>query len=167
MANRNLVLLAVALPVLLLAGGIARSEYAVRNRPTFRFAVEGYDPRDLLRGRYLQYRVELEQGPALDACDESLSQSCCLCVERGTDASAAATVQRGECSSVRARCDAALDAHVYDEPQRHYISELAAPELERRFIEAAAAGKAFVVVSIDAEGQPHVQHLELFGEALR
>jgi len=166
MASRIFALLAVALPVLLIAGGIARSEYAVHNRPTFRFAVEGYDPRDLLRGRYLQYRVKLDRQPALDACDESVGESCCLCVTRGAP-SAGATVAPARCETARASCDAALDAHVYDEPQRQYISELAAPKLEQRFRDAAAANRAFVVVSIDAAGEPHVQHLELFGEALK
>jgi hypothetical protein len=166
MASRNFALLAVALPVLLLAGGIARSEYVVRNRPGFRFAVEGYDPRDLLRGRYLQYRVKLDRQPALDGCDESIGESCCLCVTRGA-AQAAATVAPARCDTARTSCDAALDAHVYDDPQRHYVSELAASKLEQRFRDAAAASRAFVVVSIDPAGQPHVQHLELFGEALK
>jgi hypothetical protein len=165
MASRNFALLAVALPVLLLIGGIARSEYAVRNQPSFRFAVEGYDPRDLLRGRYLQYRVDLDRQPALDACNESIGEWCCLCVTRGTGDGAAA-VAPARCETARARCDAALDAHVYDDPQRQYVSELAAPRLEQRFRDAAAADRAFVVVSIDAAGHPHVQHLELCGVPL-
>lgn len=165
MTSRNFALLAVALPVLLIAGGIARSELRVRDRPSFRFAVEGYDPRDLLRGRYLLYRVKLERGPSLDGCDEAAGDVCELCVVQGAPGQSA-SVRAMHWRSRPAACDAVLDADVYTEPQRHYIAEQAAPELEKRFIEAARAGQAFVVVTLDAEGMPHVKHLELFGEPL-
>lgn len=47
----------LALPVLLLAGMAGRAEWAVRDGIVIRVPIAGYDPRDMLRGHFLRYRL--------------------------------------------------------------------------------------------------------------
>ena len=49
----RLTVIAVIIPLLGLIALIARSEFAVRSGPTWLIPITGYDPRDLLHGRYL------------------------------------------------------------------------------------------------------------------
>src|SRR5688572_3307632 len=57
--NRGLQL-AVVVPLVGLLVLIARAEVLLRSGASFRLAIEGYDPRDLLAGQYLQYRFALD-----------------------------------------------------------------------------------------------------------
>lgn len=52
--------LAVVVPLVGLLVMIARAEVLLRSGASFRLAIEGYDPRDLLAGQYLQYRFALD-----------------------------------------------------------------------------------------------------------
>lgn len=61
--TRNLSRLALLLlPTLLLAGWAASIALQRVAQPTLRIAIVGYDPRDLLRGHYLQFRLDLAAG---------------------------------------------------------------------------------------------------------
>lgn len=50
------VAVALALPVLVLAGMVAEAEWGLRDGTVIRVPITGYDPRDALRGHYLRYR---------------------------------------------------------------------------------------------------------------
>jgi uncharacterized membrane-anchored protein len=51
------VALSLVLPLLLLAGMVVKSEHALRGGVVIRVPITGYDPRDVLRGHFLQYRI--------------------------------------------------------------------------------------------------------------
>lgn len=53
-------------PVLLLAGWIGWLALERAGQPQHRIAIQGYDPRDLLRGHYLEFRLDLT-GPVPEA----------------------------------------------------------------------------------------------------
>lgn len=62
-SRSNLVLwCAVVLPFLAYIGSIGLAEAKRRGAPQIEVKIEGYDPRDLLRGQYLQYRIVAEDG---------------------------------------------------------------------------------------------------------
>jgi len=66
MMGRSLQLAVVLLPALGLAGLWATSEYQSRQGLDWEVEVQGYDPRDLLRGHYVEYSYDwagLEDGP--------------------------------------------------------------------------------------------------------
>lgn len=50
------------LPTLVLAGWAASIAIKRNMQPAMRIAIVGYDPRDLLRGHYLQFRLDLSPG---------------------------------------------------------------------------------------------------------
>ena len=66
--SRRLQIVAVVLPIVLLVGMIGRAEWQLANSETWHFAIRGYDPRDLLRGHYMRFRLDVPvqstmQGP--------------------------------------------------------------------------------------------------------
>lgn len=146
--------LAALLPVVGLLALVARSELA-RQGAEFRLAIVGYDPRDLIAGHYLRYRFELDwQGesscggggssaltgnaaPAPSALPH-LQSGCCLCLTHQGQPPATPAVRQLSCAEVRG-CDGWLYSEQLQSPQRHYVPEERAQELERALRERKAA----------------------------
>ena len=82
--SRSFVLFAVGLPLLALASVVARSELRVRASEEWSFPVSGYAPRDLLRGHYIRYQIDLQsESPKLSCSNDD--PGCCLCLTRRDD----------------------------------------------------------------------------------
>jgi hypothetical protein len=147
--GRRWLLAAVLLPIAGVAGLVARSEVALRGHE-WRFPISGYDPRDLLRGHYLTYRIEWDPAPRPDGrpCRE-----CCLCLERG----ATRRVSRIECAGP-ARCDVLLAPDEERELSRFYVPEDEAQELERAV--RAARGE---IVLVERRGRLSIKELLIDG----
>jgi uncharacterized membrane-anchored protein len=160
--SRKFLALAVALPLVVLALGMMRAERHLRDNRRWVFDVTGYDPRDLLRGRYIQYRLALderdpgEQG--LKACDENSDEGCCLCLAADFPGGPT-TVARTTCEAAYSRCDGALQTRYLDELQRYYIPEDRAEELDALFRDASQERRTQVVIAIDKAGKPQVDTL--------
>jgi uncharacterized membrane-anchored protein len=65
--SRRVTLVAVALPLLAIVLGIVRAERFLGRTRDFVLEIGGYDPRDLLRGHYLQF-TPVEPLPQREAC---------------------------------------------------------------------------------------------------
>ena len=159
-------LLAVALPVLMLVTSIAFSEYRLSMAATWRFPIEGFDPRDLLRGRYIRFRLRLVEDQPLETCSAVDPQDCCLCLERQGDATAVPRMRRATCATARAQCEGTLTLRDADREQRYYVPEARARELEARVQEAARRGAAYVELSIHRGNRPQIRRLIIDGEPL-
>jgi uncharacterized membrane-anchored protein len=151
----------VALPVLVIAFAIASAALSGRNAQTYLFAIEGYDPRDLLRGHYLQYRLSVELTER-EPCGDA---DCCLCLTGSPD-EIVAHAETVPCDSA-VGCDAKLLTRYVREPQRYYVAEEKAPEYDRRLREVNGPGRAEALVALDREGEAHVLELRLDGESIR
>ena len=70
-------------PILLLGGLSLLHEYHRSSGTIWTVPIAGYDPRDLLSGRYLQFRYEwnLAPRPAADGC---IGVNCALCTDDPT-----------------------------------------------------------------------------------
>lgn len=157
--SRSRVLLAVALPLAVVLWGVVSAERRAARAPHLVFEIEGWDPRDLLRGHYLQFRLRVPE-PESGECT-GLDPDCCLCVSAG-DAGATARVERVSCASSPG-CDATLPAERASLPLRFYVPEDRAPELERRLLAAAGRGAARADVAISGDGKIQVRGLLLDG----
>lgn len=62
---------AAALPVLGYVAAIGLAEARVHRTPSYELAIEGYDPRDLVRGHYLMFRYAVEALGGGDARNRS------------------------------------------------------------------------------------------------
>lgn len=162
--SRSYRIVALCLPLLAIGLGIVRAELFMDRAREFVFDIEGFDPRDLLRGHYLQFRVRAEPASVREPCDEG-NESCCLCLTR-REPDEPPFAQRTTCDTARAHCDGALYVRYVSEPQRYYVPEDQAPELERKLLDAMQKRRAQVVLAIDAQGEARVRQLRLDGEAI-
>jgi hypothetical protein len=136
----------------------------VRRAQEFVFEIRGYDPRDLLRGHYLQFRLDVGEPPVREACD-ARDPRCCVCLSRGAP-DVPPLVERMTCATARLVCDGALQARYLDDPHRYYVPEAKARVLERRLIDAAGRRAAHVVLAVARDGEAHVRELRIDGEAI-
>ncbi len=163
---RNLLIAALLLPLLVIALGIVRAEQHLAHSTSWLFEVDGYDPRDLLRGHYIQFRLDLHEEAALEACDDDQSDRCCLCLT-STGAHKPPRVQRSTCARAQAQCEGVLQTRYLSELRRYYIPEEEAWKLEQQFRDAARDNKALLQVAIDESGKPQIQSLLVNGEQIR
>lgn len=161
---RSLLGIAVGLPVLAIVLGIARAELTFARTKDFTFEITGYDPRDLLRGHYLQFRLQLEQATEREDCS-SAADGCCLCLTQ-LAGKPVPGIERASCTTART-CDAWLEAEGVTRPQRFYVSDVAAPELERKLQSAMVRHAAHAVMAVDSKGRAHVRELLVDGERIQ
>jgi uncharacterized membrane-anchored protein len=156
---RLLVGIAVALPALGIALGIARSELHYARSQEWALPVAGYDPRDLLRGHYLLYRLDLPTDAPGHCPDDNLN--CCLCLSRGEPLG----ISRQQCDAA-ASCEGLLRSEYLPELQRFYVPESRAQEAEEKLRAIANRGKAKLVIALDPNGKPQVKALLIDGKPL-
>lgn len=163
--SRRFTLVAVVLPLLAIGLGILRAQLFLRHAHDFVFEVGGFDPRDLLRGHYLQFLLRVDPLPEREACDDAAGESCCLCLMHGEEG-AASVAERATCDTARVVCDGSLALRALSEPRRYYVPEEHAADLERRLREAMQRRTAFAVVAIDADGSARVRELRIDGQTV-
>jgi uncharacterized membrane-anchored protein len=163
--RRSFLAFAVVLPLVALGLGIVRSERHLAEGRRWSFEVTGYDPRDLLRGHYIQYRLVLEEVdlPVVGAadgipCDDATSDTCCLCLYADYP-QGPTTVERADCASALSTCDGVLQTRYLEELQRYYIAEDRAAELTQIFQDASQEKQARLIVAIDEAGKPQIDVL--------
>jgi uncharacterized membrane-anchored protein len=163
--RRSFLAFAVVLPLVALVLGIVRSEQRLAEGRRWSFEVTGYDPRDLLRGHYIQYRLVLEDTdlPVLGAgdgssCDDETGDFCCLCLLADVE-NDKTYVERTACQLARTECEGMLQLRYLGELERYYIAEERAEELTAIFQDAARDNRARLIVAIDAEGKPQIDTL--------
>lgn len=116
------------LPTVLLAGWIAQLWIGRVNMPVMRVAIQGYDPRDLLRGHYLQFRLTIP-GPTAAAPD---GKAVCVCLSDNPRDARRPTLTPAACAPVP---DRAACPHFLRNPWRsfrYYTTEKRALELEKQ-----------------------------------
>jgi hypothetical protein len=163
--SRRWTQLAVLLPVIALSGMIAEAELALRAGPSFRLRLAGYDPRDLLHGRYLQYRFELNwQGP--HSCgqepngDVELYGACCLCLTHDGELGFDPPVAQVYCEEIKpGRCDGVLRSGSIEGARRYFIPEENAAELDNRL----AVGDFALELTCGLDRDPAIRELLIGG----
>lgn len=158
----KLTMLAVLVPVLGLAMLVGRAEYASSHGRAWTIPIEGFDPRDLLHGQYLQYRYRLRwQG--LDTCGvgqyggHELAPSCCLCLTHDTADGYDPFVRQVMCEEAPGQCEGTLRSDAMMPPQRYFVPEDRAQDLES----ALRTHDAALELTASPQGQPAVRELML------
>ena len=161
MNRRLLTLVAVALPVAGTLGSIAVNEWSLRGATEWRIPIEGYDPRDPLRGRYIVFNYVWNVHGNVALC--SSRDSCQLCLEAGG--------RDVLVTPIGQRCAAPIDptasglplprfadvrTGVIRAPARLWISEARAPLLERQL----RAGPMIAVARLTRGGRLMAERLE-------
>lgn len=160
--------LAVVLPMLGLVVMVARAELLLRSGASFRIGIEGYDPRDLLHGHYLQYRFrfawqgESSCGQLTGGVPTDLDPSCCICLSSNVSSNTLAQARQVACDQVSG-CDGWLHAASLSPPLRYFVPERQAADLE----DALRGREASLTVTCGPDGQPAMGDLYLDGQPWR
>ena len=165
--KRRWAILALALPLLVYLLAVVMAERHIAIGETYRFAIEGYDPRDLLRGRYLRFQVDYDWANERGSCSpEAISphEECCYCLTK-TD-SLIPKVSHTTCEKARTQCDGVLRQTSADDLNRFYIPEQKAKVAEGLMRKAATEGHAHILVSITQDGEAQIIDLQIDGNPL-
>ncbi|MFA7441544.1 MAG: GDYXXLXY domain-containing protein [Sphingomonadaceae bacterium] len=133
--KRSWLLAALALPIVGLLAGIAVNQAQVRDADTWRLPIEGYDPRDLLRGHYINFRYAWRTAGDPRLCSR---RSCTLCLEKGDGGVVARfAAADSECSAKVDVVASNIDISQGFARQRSqfssriFVSEVSAPRMEK------------------------------------
>jgi uncharacterized membrane-anchored protein len=158
--------LVLALPLASIVMAIVRAEARRAQAEEWTFVATGYDPRDLLHGRYVRFRMDVQEDRTqADLACSNGDPNCCLCLTKVTGSEVPRT-RRTRCEDA-ARCDGRLQARSLDRIDRYYVPEERANELDARVRDAANEGRLRVVLSIDPTGRAEVIELRIAGERVR
>ena len=165
--KNKLIFTAIALPLLVLLLLIVRAEYHVRSGEQWMFEVQGYDPRDLLRGHYLQFTLLYDWEKGKNEC--SSGTECCLCLTKNNSAektSIVPKVHKTSCKTARKQCDGYILSAKQNALNRYYIPEESAKRAESLLIKARANQQAYLQVSINKKGEPAIVDLILDNQSI-
>src|SRR4051812_17800730 len=110
---------ALLLPIVAFTGLVVRAELLRASGAVFHVVIAGYDPRDLLQGHYLRYRL---QWPTDGECDDAM---CCLCLQTsGVHTKVAGGI-------VDKAWDAQLSRPVAEQEREFFMQENAGSALEQ------------------------------------
>lgn len=135
-------LVAVVVPLLGLAVLVGRAEYASSHGRVWTIPIQGFDPRDLLHGRYLAYRFALHwQGD--DTCGagdvDRPTLGCCVCLSPSSADGFDPFARQVACEAANAQCEAVVRAEFLRPPLRYFVPEENATALETQLRTQPAA----------------------------
>ena len=149
-----LVLAALALPIAWLGTSALLQERALSAAREWRIPIEGYDPRDPLRGQYVRFSFGWAQAGKVQLC---LENRCTLCLSEAAGVVTATAAPRGascpflvdlSASSIDVRPGFGGDRDVWF-TSRIFVSEATAPAIE----EQLRAGPMVVVAALTPDGR--------------
>lgn len=160
--NHKKTVFAFVLPLVFLIGMSGMNEYYLRTSKTVMFPVEGYDPRDLIAGYYLRYKVNygLKCPDSKNKKDSDLIAYICVQPERKI------TLFRPpeNCSFfIKGRCGSKGKFHS-SSVDRYYIPENKAKTLEKLFM---SAKEKQVVLSVTKKGRALVKDILIDGKSVQ
>lgn len=164
---RTIIMLAVLVLPLLVPGLLwVKAATDQTAGPVWTVKIAGYDPRDLLHGRYIQFRYDwMEADAGVDAACADNDPNCCLCLNGNQTFM---NVTRLQCDAPDADrlCQSRIPTSSATGPQKYFIPEEFAADLDRlvvsepdRFMMEIAVPGAF--------GAPVIRGLSLDGMPLR
>lgn len=165
--KNKLIFAAISLPFLILCLLIVRAEYHVSSGEQWMFELQGYDPRDLLRGHYLQFNILYDWDKEKNEC--SSGTDCCLCLTKNSDpvkTSVVPKVHKSPCTSARSQCDGYILSSKQNVLNRYYIPEESAKRAESLLIKARAKQQAYLQVSINKKGEPAIVDMILDNQSI-
>ena len=155
---------AVILPIALLAVMVGRAEWQMNHSQTWHFAIQGYDPRDLLRGHYMRFRLDITPGEIVDSCSLN-APDCCYCLDSGEELEARVTL--ATCETAASTCGSYVRTEPLHKLNRFYIPEEGRGSMETQLREAALEERAHLAVAVSSEGEPMIEALLIDGQPIQ
>jgi uncharacterized membrane-anchored protein len=141
-------------PIVILLALTAYKRHILLSGQEVILPISGYDPRDLISGHYLRYRVEYGI-PDICYGEKNDSQSVFICLEKKISS----IIQPGNCKIViHGFCE---NSQFYAGIEKFYIPESQAKSLE----ELIRSKKASIVISVTTDGTAQVKDLLIDGKS--
>ena len=153
--KNKFVIFALATPFIILCLLIVRAEYHIQNSEQWQFEITGYDPRDLLRGHYLQFQIRYDLANNDKACVDA--SNCCLCLTKQD--SKVPLVDLKNCERAKNQCDGHMLRASADALNRFYIPEEKATMAEKILQQARNKNNAYLKVAINPIGEAEIVNL--------
>ena len=152
LSGRKYHIIAIVLPLVAMALWVGSYAFVRRTASEFTFPIAGYDPRDLLSGHYLQYRVDY----TMPVECQMNATDWCVCIEDGTPY--ASVSREGRCGEIscdftmKGRCDGLrFTAGI----ERYYFPEKFKDKL------AVVPPQSSVTISLSSSGQAVVKSMQV------
>lgn len=152
---------AAFLPTVAIALSVFVSHWNQSQGQRWDFPVRAFDPRDILRGKYLNLRFgyDLEES----GCEQ---QECCVCFSETDFAADPPRVFARPCEQIEQSCKTWMSTQALGSSYRYFIPEAQSAFLEEKVMNAAQAGRARVQFVLDAKGRPQITALKVDGKPL-
>lgn len=164
-------LLALALPLITLAGLTAKAVHDRTTGENWQIEIGGYDPRHLLQGHYITFRYNWNWINDQQACPQD-SSACCLCLKRDLTEHIDPAASLHNCQSPRL---AACDGVIRGEPrgagftfgkERYYVPERHASYLDNLLRRASDSYRFHVELSVSDRHKAAIRNLYINGTPL-
>ncbi len=155
-------IIAFGLPLLVFGLWVAQLEWQKSKAKRLEVAIEGYDPRDLISGHFLRYRLVLG---GMDPCKSpGLGRTDALCLCWTQEEVAARATWSGACDAVPASCSLKMRGQCGPFGFEAGIERAYIPEADAEFLKTVPPGSR-VVLSLTKDGQSFVEELKPEGMA--
>ncbi len=158
--------LVIILPVLVMLGWVLMQERAVVTGTHVRLKIMGFDPRDLLSGHFLQFRIDYQNASVCP--DNKYEASQCVCLESPGGVVPARATWVGKCNErpacalwLKGSCDwrgfdAGIDRFYFPEEYSKQLVTVPPNSSVEVSIDGAGHG---VIMNLFVEGQPLLDYL--------
>lgn len=159
--HKHFAKVAVALPIVAIAISVMLAQWNHIQGQRWKFPMQAYDPRDILRGKYLNVRFEFEVTPG-----DCTSNDCCVCYQDVQFDQAIPILNPVTCAQANTRCDEWLKLGALRTSYRYFIPEDKSAQLEARVNQAISDKRAQVEFVLDQYRRPQISALIIDGEPL-
>lgn len=159
--SRHFAKVAVALPALAVALGILQAQWNHAQGKRWNFPMQAYDPRDILRGKYLNVRLDFEK--AEDGCT---SGDCCVCFKDVEFEQSPPRVHPISCQDAANACESWLELDALSSSYRYFVPEDKSRALEDLVIKAVREKRARVEFVLDQHRRPQITALMVDGKPI-
>ncbi len=160
----KLFIMALSFPIVCLMGIVGINEYQLRTSQTLTLPIQGYDPRDLLSGYYLRYKVKygIKCPKKSKSKTERSSKPAYICFK--PEKSITYSPPENCSLFIKGKCYPFTNEFQSKNINRYYIPEDRAKEIEKLF---TSAKKQEVVLSVTKKGHALVKDILINGESIK
>lgn len=153
---------AVILPIAAIVLAIAQAQWRRSQGLIWDLPLAAYDPRDILRGKYLNVRFSLDIDEVhCDAVD------CCVCYRDADFSGDPSKMRARSCEEARERCTEWLELEALRSSYRYFIPEARSNEIEQELQKASNEKRARIRFVVDRNQRPQITEIRIDGEVLR
>lgn len=158
MRAKHFAKVAVALPIAAIVLALLQAQWNDAQGQKWNFPMQGYDPRDILRGKYLNVRFEFSLEP--QTCETA---ECCVCFKDVAFEQSPPLVRPVACGQAKTECQTWLYLDALRSNYRYFVPEDKSQELEQRVIDAIRDEGARVEFVLDQRRRPQITALTIDG----